>query len=52
MINLWTFVLGEPEQIDHLVFIVHGIGPAADLRMRPIVDCGKNLIFCSLSMFL
>ena len=33
--------LGEPDQIDHLIFVVHGIGPAADLKLRPIVECGK-----------
>ncbi|EPQ01550.1 Phospholipase DDHD2, partial [Myotis brandtii] len=32
---------GEPLQIDHLVFVVHGIGPACDLRFRSIVQCGS-----------
>ncbi|MEJ1284986.1 DDHD domain containing 2 [Cricetulus griseus] len=32
---------GEPLQIDHLVFVVHGIGPACDLRFRSIVQCGR-----------
>ncbi|XP_065071105.1 phospholipase DDHD2-like [Rhopilema esculentum] len=36
-------VEGEPEQIDHLVFVVHGIGPAADLRMRPLVECVDDM---------
>ena len=34
-------VSGEPAQIDHLVFVVHGIGPIADLRFRNIIECGK-----------
>lgn len=33
--------LGEPDQVDHLVFMVHGIGPACDLRFRSIIQCGK-----------
>lgn len=31
-------------QIDHLVFMVHGIGPVCDLRFRSIVECGKFLL--------
>ncbi|XP_060765092.1 phospholipase DDHD2 [Neoarius graeffei] len=30
---------GEPDTVDHLVFMVHGIGPACDLRLRGIVQC-------------
>uniref|UniRef100_H3AUX5 DDHD domain containing 2 n=1 Tax=Latimeria chalumnae TaxID=7897 RepID=H3AUX5_LATCH len=30
---------GEPSQVDHLVFMVHGIGPACDLRFRSIIQC-------------
>lgn len=30
---------GEPEIVDHLVFMVHGIGPACDIRLRGIVQC-------------
>ena len=33
---------GERKEVDHLVFVVHGIGPVADLKMRSIVECGKN----------
>ena len=29
---------GESQMIDHLVFLVHGIGSVCDLRFRPIVD--------------
>uniref|UniRef100_A0A8C6ZZZ5 WWE domain-containing protein n=1 Tax=Nothoprocta perdicaria TaxID=30464 RepID=A0A8C6ZZZ5_NOTPE len=35
---------GEMPQIDHLVFMVHGIGPVCDLRFRSIVECGKFLL--------
>lgn len=30
---------GEPEIVDHLVFMVHGIGPTCDIRLRGIVQC-------------
>lgn len=29
---------GEPERIDHLLFMVHGIGEACDLRFRPVEE--------------
>lgn len=32
---------GEPSQIDHLVFVVHGIGPYADLKFRSLIECGQ-----------
>lgn len=41
------FVLGEPDKVDHLVFMVHGIGPACDLRFRSIIQCGKFVLLCS-----
>uniref|UniRef100_H0WR01 SEC23 interacting protein n=1 Tax=Otolemur garnettii TaxID=30611 RepID=H0WR01_OTOGA len=31
--------VGEMPQVDHLVFMVHGIGPVCDLRFRSIVEC-------------
>lgn len=30
---------GESEKVGHLVFMVHGIGPACDIRLRGIVQC-------------
>ena len=33
---------GEFAIIDHIVFIVHGLGPAADSRHQSVVDCGKD----------
>lgn len=39
--------LGESAQIDHLIFVVHGIGPIADLNFRNIIECGRfSNIFC------
>ena len=35
---------GESRQIDHLVFVVHGIGSICDIRFRSIVECGKLLL--------
>ena len=32
---------GESRQVDHLVFVVHGIGSVCDIRFRNIVECGK-----------
>lgn len=48
-------LVGEEGPIEHVVFVVHGIGPVADLRMRSIVDCGKylgNLILDLLNLIL
>ena len=42
---------GEPNQIDHLVFIVHGIGPTCDLRFRNIVECGNIWVFTPTNIF-
>uniref|UniRef100_A0A8C6PV03 DDHD domain containing 2 n=1 Tax=Nothobranchius furzeri TaxID=105023 RepID=A0A8C6PV03_NOTFU len=41
---------GEPEKIDHLVFMVHGIGPACDLRFRSIIQCVNDFRSASLSL--
>lgn len=30
---------GEQSRIDHLVFVVHGIGPVCDMAFRKLVDC-------------
>lgn len=37
--------VGEMPRVDHLVFMVHGIGPVCDLRFRSIIECGKYLSF-------
>ncbi|XP_035496425.1 phospholipase DDHD2 isoform X2 [Scophthalmus maximus] len=41
---------GEPEKVDHLVFMVHGIGPACDLRFRSIIQCVSDFRSASLSL--
>jgi len=33
---------GELAKADHLVFMVHGIGPVCDLRFRSMVECGES----------
>ncbi|KAM4748055.1 triacylglycerol hydrolase DDHD2 isoform 2-T2 [Rhinophrynus dorsalis] len=40
----------EPAQIDHLVFMVHGIGPACDLQFRSIVQCVNDFRSVSLNL--
>ena len=37
--------LGEQSRVDHLVFVVHGIGAHHDLSFRSLVDCGKSVSF-------
>uniref|UniRef100_A0A3Q2TC44 SEC23-DDH2 WWE domain-containing protein n=1 Tax=Fundulus heteroclitus TaxID=8078 RepID=A0A3Q2TC44_FUNHE len=32
---------GELPTVDHLVFMVHGIGPVCDLRFRSMIECRK-----------
>ncbi|CAH0388447.1 unnamed protein product [Bemisia tabaci] len=29
---------GEPEKVDHLLFLVHGIGSFCDLKFRPVIE--------------
>ncbi|XP_017574960.1 phospholipase DDHD2 isoform X1 [Pygocentrus nattereri] len=41
---------GEPDSVDHLVFMVHGIGPACDLRLRGIVQCVNEFRSASLTL--
>lgn len=41
--------LGEMAQVDHLVFMVHGIGPVCDLRFRSMVECGMCYASCEYS---
>lgn len=31
---------GEPNQVDHLLLMVHGIGKVCDLRFRSLVQVG------------
>ena len=31
----------EPETVNHLVFVVHGIGSWCDLKFRKVTECGQ-----------
>lgn len=31
---------GEPKQVDHLLFLVHGIGPVCDLKFQSVQEVG------------
>ncbi|XP_048647268.1 SEC23-interacting protein isoform X3 [Marmota marmota marmota] len=48
--NLDEIPDGEMPQIDHLVFMVHGIGPVCDLRFRSIVECVDDFRVVSLKL--
>lgn len=41
---------GEMLQVDHLVFMVHGIGPVCDLRFRSITECVDDFRVVSLKL--
>ncbi|XP_056615973.1 SEC23-interacting protein [Triplophysa dalaica] len=41
---------GEMPPVDHLVFMVHGIGPVCDLRFRSIVECVDDFRSVSLRL--
>ncbi|KAG7476851.1 hypothetical protein MATL_G00087200 [Megalops atlanticus] len=41
---------GEPEMVDHLVFMVHGIGSACDLKFRSIIQCVNDFRSASLHL--
>lgn len=32
---------GEPTKVDHLLFLVHGIGSVCDLKFRTVEEVGK-----------
>uniref|UniRef100_A0A671Q9S4 Phospholipid phosphatase 5-like n=1 Tax=Sinocyclocheilus anshuiensis TaxID=1608454 RepID=A0A671Q9S4_9TELE len=40
----------EIPEVDHLVFMVHGIGPACDIRLRGIVQCVNEFRIASNSL--
>ncbi|XP_029305414.1 SEC23-interacting protein isoform X2 [Cottoperca gobio] len=41
---------GELPKVDHLVFMVHGIGPVCDLRFRSMVECVDDFRSVSLKL--
>lgn len=36
---------GEPEKIDHVLFLVHGIGSVCDLKFRTVEEVGTFDLF-------
>lgn len=37
---------GEPEKVDHVLFLVHGIGSVCDLKFRTVEEVGTfKIIF-------
>ncbi|XP_023385841.1 SEC23-interacting protein [Pteropus vampyrus] len=48
--NLDEIPDGEMPQVDHLVFMVHGIGPVCDLRFRSIIECVDDFRVVSLKL--
>ncbi|XP_054545954.1 SEC23-interacting protein isoform X2 [Talpa occidentalis] len=48
--NLDEIPAGEMPQVDHLVFMVHGIGPVCDLRFRSIIECVDDFRVVSLKL--
>lgn len=32
---------GEPAKVDHLLFLVHGIGSVCDLKFRTVEEVGR-----------
>ena len=47
----YTLFSDEKDGIDHLVFVVHGIGSVGDLKFRSFVDCGQYFLH-RVSLFL
>uniref|UniRef100_A0A1A7YL31 SEC23 interacting protein n=1 Tax=Iconisemion striatum TaxID=60296 RepID=A0A1A7YL31_9TELE len=41
---------GELPKVDHLVFMVHGIGPVCDLRFRSMIECVDDFRSVSLKL--
>ncbi|CAN7990219.1 unnamed protein product, partial [Ixodes hexagonus] len=41
---------GEPPRVDHLVLVVHGVGSACDLRLRPVEECLEDMRQLALSL--
>lgn len=39
-VDEFTIDEGEPEKVDHLLFLVHGIGSVCDLKFRTVEEVG------------
>ncbi|XP_033122396.1 phospholipase DDHD2-like isoform X1 [Anneissia japonica] len=48
--NIDEILDGEPAKVDHLLFVVHGIGPVCDLRFRSIYECVDDFRAVSLKL--
>lgn len=40
---------GEPERVDHLLFMVHGIGSVCDLKFRSVEEVGKSILLTTVT---
>lgn len=40
-VDEFTIEDGEPEKVDHLLFLVHGIGSVCDLKFRSVEEVGE-----------
>lgn len=45
-----TIEEGEPSQIDHLVFVVHGVGSVCDFRFRSVEECLDDIRHIALGL--
>ncbi|KAH7982350.1 hypothetical protein HPB52_004192 [Rhipicephalus sanguineus] len=45
-----TIEEGEPSHIDHLVFVVHGVGSVCDFRFRSVEECLDDIRHISLGL--
>lgn len=45
-----TIEEGEPAQVDHLVFVVHGVGSVCDFRFRSVEECLDDIRNISLGL--
>ena len=43
--------IGEAEEVDQLVFVIHGVGEGCDLKLRSLLDCGRALAFMRFGSF-
>ena len=41
----------EIHNIDHVCFVIHGIGEGCDMKFRPLLDCGKILYITNKKYF-
>uniref|UniRef100_A0A8D8R8N6 Phospholipase DDHD2 n=2 Tax=Cacopsylla melanoneura TaxID=428564 RepID=A0A8D8R8N6_9HEMI len=49
-LDMFDISEGEPDKIDHLLFLVHGIGSFCDLKFRPVVEVVDDFRSISLTL--